>query len=163
FGIYRTFDTLQNGTDPTVNGGQTGLTLLPLPGRTPPSGVTSHPLLGPTAPPLGGDRTAVLQSHLTDPTPHGALETLLHRALPPPGVPVDAQDAAVWNWAKSMNSSGQPVYQTEPVTASCWANFCADKTVQGKRLPILFDPTNGRFAYPLLRPHLGHRPPFTAN
>src|SRR5262249_34241063 len=42
------------------------------------------------------------------------------------------------------------------------ANFC-DPTDAGNRLPILFNPNNGRFAYPLLRPHLGHRPPFTAN
>ena len=162
FGIYRTFDTLQNGTDPTLNGGQTGLTLFPLPGRTPPSGVTSDKLLGTTVPTLGGNKTVVLQSQLTDPTTQVALETLVESKLPPQGVPVDAQDAAVFNWAKTFNASGQPVYQNEPATASCWANFC-DKPDAGKRLPILFDPTNGRFAYPLLRPHLGHRPPFTAN
>src|SRR4029077_671979 len=30
----------------------------------------------------------------------------------------------------------------------------------GQRPPILFDPDNGRLAYPLLAPHVGHRPPF---
>ena len=33
----------------------------------------------------------------------------------------------------------------------------------GERPKILFDPTNGRPAFPLLRPHIGQRPPFSPN
>jgi hypothetical protein len=163
WGFYRTFDTFQNGGNATLNGGGQGLTLMPLPGRTQrPGAVTSDQLLGRTIPTTGGNKTVVLQSQLTDPSTQIALESLVENQLPPQGVPVDSQDAAVWNWAKSTNASNQPVYQTEPVTTSCWANFC-DQADAGKRLPILFNPTNGRYAWPLLRPHLGHRPPFTGN
>src|SRR5262249_57546360 len=131
-------------------------------GRPRPSGVTWEKPLGTTVPTLGGNKTVVLQSQLTDPTTQVALETLVESQLPPQGVPVDAQDAAVFNWAKTFSASGQPIYMQEPATTSCWANFC-DKPDQGKRLPILFDPTNARFAYPLLMPHLRHRPPLNAN
>ena len=40
--------------------------------------------------------------------------------------------------------------------------FSADGYV-GNRPKLLFNPTNGRPAFPLLRPHIGKRPPFSPN
>jgi hypothetical protein len=73
--------------------------------------------------------------------------------LPPPGVPFNEDDATVWNWQPGS------VPLREPEDVHTWANF--HSPAPGQRLPILFNPVNGRYAWPLFRPHLGQRPPFT--
>jgi len=90
-----------------------------------------------------------------------ALESLVESQLPPQGVRVDAQDASVWNWAKGGTATA-PVYQREPEDTHTWPEFNAGAAA-GTRLAILFNPTNGRYAWPLLHPHLGQRPPFSPN
>ncbi|HWH34549.1 MAG TPA: multicopper oxidase domain-containing protein, partial [Acidimicrobiales bacterium] len=72
--------------------------------------------------------------------------------LPPAGRPGD-YDASVWDWAEE---GGRIL--GEPEDGQTWPGHIPQRP--GERLPILFDPATGRPAYPLLRPHLGRRPPF---
>lgn len=51
----------------------------------------------------------------------------------------------------------------ETETATAWANYAPldpAELVDG-RPPIRFNPNNGRYTWPLMRPHLGRRPPFS--
>jgi FtsP/CotA-like multicopper oxidase with cupredoxin domain len=79
--------------------------------------------------------------------------------LPPPGVPED-DDASIWDWDVDTTPDG-PLYMGEPETAFAWPNYDAD--ADGRRPELLFNPDNGRLAWPMLHPHLGKRPPFAAN
>jgi FtsP/CotA-like multicopper oxidase with cupredoxin domain len=143
-GFFRVFDTLQPN-------------LATLPARTArPQGVNSAGLIGLT---IEG-KTVVPQSQFTDPSTQVALETLVESQLPPQGVRLDPQDSTVWDWVKGGTSSA-PVYFGEPEDTHVWPNFAS--STPGQRPEILFDPGNGRYAWPLLRPHLGQRPPFSAN
>jgi FtsP/CotA-like multicopper oxidase with cupredoxin domain len=108
--------------------------------------------------------------------------------LPPQGVRRNDQDAAVWNWAvDNSDAANGPLYLGEPEDNSAWPDFKTpaddnDPNNPGQTLPghpslfpndviaqgaarpaILFDPRNGRPAFPLLRPHLGQRNPFSPN
>jgi len=131
--------------------------LATVPGRTAkPRAVTSDGLLGKT---IEG-KTVVLQSQLTDPSTQVSLESLVEGQLPPQGVRNNAQDATVWNWTKGGTASA-PVYFREPEDTTSWADYTPPNP--GRRDPILFDPSNGRYAWPLLQPHLGQRPPFSPN
>ncbi|MPZ87496.1 MAG: multicopper oxidase domain-containing protein [Nitriliruptorales bacterium] len=86
------------------------------------------------------------------------IEEWVESQLPPQGVPLDDDDATVWDWEKVLTDTG-PLYRGEPEDDRVWANFASDNP--GERPEILFDPDTGRLAYPLLRPHLGQRPPFS--
>ncbi|HYK30696.1 MAG TPA: hypothetical protein VEV63_02005 [Streptosporangiaceae bacterium] len=131
--------------------------LATVPGRTPkPQAVTSAGLIGKV---IEG-KTVVPQSQLTDPSTQVSLESLVEGQLPPQGVRFNAQDATVWNWVKS-GPANAPVYLREPEDTTSWADYTPPNP--GQRDPILFDPSNGRYAWPLLQPHLGERPPFSPN
>ncbi|MFD5269962.1 hypothetical protein [Streptomyces sp. NPDC058335] len=150
WGLWRVFDTAQP-------------TLAPLPGRTaPPAAVNSAGLLGRTV----EGKKVVLRDDLTDPARQTALEDLVEGRLPPRGARwstadgPDPDDATVWDWQKS-GSVERPVYLGEPETSSVWANYRSPNP--GERPEIGFNPVTGRPAYPMLRPHLGQRPPFAPN
>jgi manganese oxidase len=143
-GVIRVFNTKQAD-------------LATLPGRTAaPTAVNSAGLIGKV---IEG-KTVVPQSQLTNPSTQVSLESLVEGQLPPQGVPASQEDATVWNWAKSGTATA-PVYLGEPESTISWANYTAPDP--GQRPQIMFDPANGRLAYPLLQPHLGQRPPFTPN
>ena len=156
--FWRVFDTLQSN-------------LAVLPGRSsPPQAVNSAGLLGLKLP-ATGNKTIVAASQLTDPTTQVSLESVVESQLPPPGARLDRTDGTTWDWQK-QGSATQPVYVGEPEDTRCWADFCSATPVQGQgptptlngtRPQILFDPVNARYAWPLLRPHLGQRPPFSPN
>jgi FtsP/CotA-like multicopper oxidase with cupredoxin domain len=101
--------------------------------------------------------------------------------LPPAGVKFRdpktgfSQDASVMDWVIDT-STGQPVYLGEKEDTSNWpdlpriiqghpGSLAVDQflTSDSTRPEILFDPVNGRPAFPLLRPHIGDRPPFSPN
>jgi manganese oxidase len=105
-------------------------------------------------------KTVVPQSQLTDPSTQISLESLVENQLPPQGVRLNNQDATVWNYVKSGPASA-PVYLGEPEDTHSWPDFTSANP--GVRPQIMFDPSNGRYAWPLLRPHLGMRPPFSPN
>jgi hypothetical protein len=130
WGLWRVYDTLQPD-------------LAPLP-RTapPPRAVTSRGLAGRV---VGGKRVVAT-------APAGArgaevsLAALVEAQLPPRGRPLHPVDASVWDWDRADGPEG-PLYLGEPGP-------------DGARRPILFNPATGRYAWPLLRPHAGQRPPF---
>lgn len=72
--------------------------------------------------------------------------------LPPAGVPTPG-DASVWDWTEV---EGRIV--GEPEDHRSWPGHAG--VADARRPSVLFDPRTGRPAYPLLRPHLGKRPPF---
>jgi hypothetical protein len=105
-------------------------------------------------------KVLVPRTLLTNPATERALEDFVEAQLPPQGVPIDSEDATVWDWLRVDTSAG-PLYLGEPEDTAVWANFRSD--TPGERPEILFNPENGRYAWPLLRPHLGQRPPFSPN
>jgi hypothetical protein len=142
--FWRVFDTLQPN-------------LAVLPDRAaPPGAVDSTALVGLDV----EGKTLVPRASLVDPTTQRALEDFIEAQLPPPGVPLDKQDATVWDWAKSDTAQG-PLYLREPETTAVWADY--QSPTPGQRPTMLFNPTNGRYAWPLFRPHLLQRPPFPGN
>jgi FtsP/CotA-like multicopper oxidase with cupredoxin domain len=142
--FWRVFDTRQAD-------------LATLPGRAQaPAAVDSAGLLGRQ---IGG-RTVVLRANVTNASTQVALEDLVESQIPPQGVRVDDEDATVWNWTKEGTATA-PVYKGEPEDTRVWANFSS--TAPGVRPAIQFNPTNGRPAWPMLRPHFAQRPPFSPN
>jgi manganese oxidase len=143
-GFIRVFDTAQSF-------------LSFVPGRAAkPAAVNSAGLIGKV---IEG-KTVVPQAQLTNPSTQVSLESLVEGQLPPQGVRLNSQDATVWDWVKSGTSTA-PVYLGEPEDTHSWANYTAPNP--GQRPQIMFDPSNGRYAWPLLQPHLGMRPPFSPN
>lgn len=99
------------------------------------------------------------------------LDDWIRPQLPPQGVRRSSQDAAVWDWG--VDRSDPTRYLGEPEDTRTWPDYYnavsghpsalpGDRFV-GDRPVLLFNPRNGRPAYPLLRPHLGMRPPFAPN
>jgi hypothetical protein len=155
--FWRVFDTAQPD-------------LAPLPGKSKPAAaVNSAELLGTTLAQPDG-RTVVLDSQVTNPATQVGLETLVESHLPAQGVRFGKDDATVWDWLKSGPASA-PVYVGEPDYGDVnnpnvnelrsWENYRSD--TPGQRHPILFNPGNGRPAFPMMEPHLGYRPPFSPN
>ncbi|MEU4564012.1 hypothetical protein AB0F72_37015 [Actinoplanes sp. NPDC023936] len=142
--IWRVYDTRQAD-------------LPPLPGADPAAAaVGAAELLGRVV----AGRTVVLRSARVDAAREIALEDLVETALPPQGVRGHADDATVWDWQKAGTATA-PRYLGEPETSAVWANHRS--AAPGTRPEILFNPRTGRPAYPMLRPHLGQRPPFAPN
>lgn len=157
--FWRVFDTLQPD-------------LAPLPDRAPlPEAVDSAGLIGKTF-----NGVTLTKANL---------KNWIEPQLPPRGVKKrDArtgfsQDASVMDW-RIDTSTGKPVYVGEKEDRSDWPNLpripalgpdhpgslIVDRFLEGPngdRPVILFNPSNGRPAYPLLRPHIGDRPPFAPN
>ncbi len=151
--FWRVFDTRQPD-------------LAPLPDRAaPPTPVDSSGLIGKT---INGQTITAAN-----------LDDWIRPQLPPQGVRLDDQDATVWDYKTTGN-----VYAGEPEDTDAWQDFTTpqdrervdghpslmvgDTTVRltGEnvdRPKILFNPVNGRPAFPLLRPHVGKRPPFSGN
>ncbi|HUR84868.1 MAG TPA: multicopper oxidase domain-containing protein [Solirubrobacteraceae bacterium] len=158
WGFWRVFDTRQPG-------------LAPLPDRVaPPNAVESSGLIGKT---ING--TAITAANLDD---------WIRPQLPPQGVRQNDQDASVWDWKVDTSNPAAPVYAGEPEDLSSWPDYtkpsdaerldghpsllAGDRPIrldgEGVDRPkLLFNPNNGRPAFPLLRPHLGKRPPFSPN
>ena len=138
WGIWRVYNTLQAGPAQTD-------TLPPLAeledraGAESPA-VVSSALIGRTVSWAGTRFT------ITD------LAAWIERLLPPPGVP-RGYDASVWDWTRDGD-----VYFGEPETTATWPAY--RPRAPGSRPALLFDPRTGKPAYPMLRPHLGQRPPF---
>jgi FtsP/CotA-like multicopper oxidase with cupredoxin domain len=143
-GFIRVFDTAQSG-------------LATVPGRTPkPAAVTSAGLIGKV---IEG-KTVVPQDQLTNPNTQVSVQSLVTNQLPPQGTRLSQEDATVWDWTWG-GTADQPIALGEPEDTHVWADYTAPNP--GQRPQIMFDPSNGRYAWPLLQPHLGERPPFSPN
>jgi hypothetical protein len=153
--FWRAFDTRQPD-------------LAPLPDRAPPpSPVNSRELLGRTMP----DGTTLTKDNVDD---------WVRPQLPPAGRP-DDWDGSVWNWTVDRSDPNAPLMLGEPEDRKSWPDLTngADRVAAldghpgllagdrphgaDNRPEILFNPTNGRPAFPLLRPHIGARAPFSPN
>jgi hypothetical protein len=133
--------------------------LVPLPDRDKPAtAVPSDQLVGKTMP----DGTTLTPANLDD---------WVRPQLPPKGISTSDQDAAVLDYTRDGDTYlGEP----EPKGAdAAWPDlpngepghpnaFPGDSFI-GDRPKILFDPRNGRPAFPTLRTHVGHRNPFSPN
>ncbi len=148
WGLWRVFDTLQPD-------------LVPLGDRyAPPSAVDSTGLLGRTY-----SGTTLTKDNLDD---------WVRPQLPPSGLPQNGQDPTVWDW-KTTGPPDAPLYLGAPADPTVFPDSVQVVPGQpnllavdvghlvGTRPAILFNPLNGRPAYPLLRTNIGKRPPFTAN
>jgi hypothetical protein len=144
--FWRVYDTLQPD-------------FVPLPDRAAPlAGVDSTKLIGKTF-----NGTKITTSNL---------EAWVRPQLPPSGIPKDGQDPTVMDW-KIGGTPASPAYLGAPADPTNFADSVKVVPGQPNLLPvdvgnvvenrpkILFDPTNGRPAYPLFRTHIGQRPPFT--
>lgn len=143
WGIWRVYNTLQDGF----------------------VSQDSLPPLGELPDRKGGVKAAVISDQLIGATvdwygltftiTQSTLADWVEPLLPPVGVP-QGYDASVWNWHKEGAR-----YFGEPESDQQWPGYqSAQPTV---RPPLYFDPQTGKLAYPLLRPHLGMRPPFAPN
>ena len=99
------------------------------------------------------------------------LDDWIKELIPPRGVPRDDEDGSVWNWtidalrpgearlpgrARGDRELAEPAGRgRRPPRALPGDEFVGD------RPKILFNPEDGRVAYPLLRPNIGQRPPLT--
>ena len=149
WGIWRVFDTLQAD-------------LAPLPDRVaPPTAVTSAELIGQTMP----NGTLLTKDNLA---------TWITPQIPPQGIPIGDQDATVWDWTVNNNDPEAPLYLGEPEPSSAltpsytegvpghFGSRPGDQFVDGREV-MLFNPETGRPAFPLMRPHLERRVPFSPN
>jgi len=155
--FWRVFDTLHNGTPGGLNG---DTPLGRLPDRPAPrAAVNSAALVGTTVQLPEGNRQVVVT--VTSPSTQIALSELVTRQIPPQGAPLDRQDATVWNWSVDNTNPAKPVYKGEPEVSTPMVNYTSP--TPGQAPDILFNPTTARYTWPLLRPHLGQRPPFAPN
>ena len=151
WGFWRVYNTLQPD-------------LAPLPDRAAPADRRSDSagLIGTTMP----DGTTLTKDNLDD---------WIQPLLPPQGVPQRRPGRLGLELDGSTRSDPDtPVYLGEPEDdGATWPNLpdgvpghpaaCRATTFVGNRPKILFNPVNGRPAFPLLRPHIGQRPPFAPN
>ncbi len=141
--IWRVYNTLQTGSSAARGG--SALRELPDRGGALAEAVSSEGLPGRVVEWKGG-AFEITRENLRD---------WVERQLPPKGTP-KGYDASALDWRRE-----EDLYLNEPETEEAWPGF--EPGAPGERLPILFDPKTGRLAYPLLRPHLGKRPPFAPN
>ena len=142
--FWRVFDTKQ-------------VDLAPLPDRaSPPQAVDSTGLIGKT---ING-QTITREN----------LDEWVKPQLPPQGVPASDEDATVWNYDVQDTANGE-LFLGEPEDRGPWPSLRdgdhpgglpGDEYV-GERPKIRFNPNNGRPAFPLMRPNIGQRPPFSPN
>jgi hypothetical protein len=140
------------------------------------------PLPDRTAPLPAVDSTGLLDKTFNGTTITPAnLDSWIRQQIPPQGVRRSDQDASVWNWTIDKSNPNAPVYLGEPedkgpfpdlpnLSAAHPGSLITDlapgqivSTPTGDRPRIMFDPLNGRPAWPLMRPHIGDRPPFSPN
>lgn len=125
--------------------------------NTPPlQGVPAGALIGLT---VDDGRTLVADDAVTDPESQLGIAEWAHQMLPPAGVPLDKFDATVWDWASTGAGTGYRVWGP-PESTEPFAGYVS--STPGERQEVLFNPKNGRYAYPLFHPQKGRRPPFSA-
>jgi len=125
--------------------------------NTPPElGVSAGQLIGTI---VDDGKMIVADADVSDPsTQIGVLEWTANM-LPPAGIPIDAHDATVWNWTTTGDGSTLRIFG-EPESAVAFPGWVSP--TPGVRPEVLFNPKNARYTWPLFRPQVGARPPFSA-
>lgn len=128
------------------------------PSNTPPlPGVSAGQLVGLQ---VDWNRTIVADASFSNPFTQVKLSDWIKDQLPPQGVRIDANDATVWNWTTTGAPDATYKVFGEPEETLAMANWKSPSP--GVRPEVRFNPKNGRYAWPLFRPHAAQRPPFTA-
>jgi len=161
FGIVQTAETNMNGfplfVEPRLFQADNPFTDAEAPSNTPPQpGVSAGDLLGLT---VDDNRVIVDDANLTDPNTEIGIREWIRQQLPPPGAPLDKGDATVWDWVFD-DSGGTLRVLGEPGDSFPFAGW--ESPHPGQRPEVLFNAKNGRYTWPLFRPHSAARPPFTA-
>ena len=161
FGTVQTAETNMNGFPlavvPELFQADNPFTDAEAASNTPPApGVSAGDLIGLT---VDDNRVIVDDAALTDPNTEIGLRDWIRQQLPPSGAPLDKGDATVWNWAFDGSGSALRVLG-EPGETDPFAGW--ESPTPGQRPEVLFNPKNGRYTWPLFRPHAAARPPFTA-
>ena len=149
--FWRVYDTRQSDFAPLADRAAIGL--------VPPKPVDSTGLIGRT---INGQKITAAN-----------LDSWVRPQLPPKGVRKNSNDGAVWNWTTNPAKATQ--YLGEPEDTTAYPDYynnpakpghptaLPDDTFVGNRPVLMFNPLNGRPAFPMMRPHLGIRPPFAPN
>jgi len=128
------------------------------PSNTPPLGsVSAGQLIGVK---VDWGLTIVADSSFSNPLTQVKLSDWIKNQLPPQGLPLDNNDATVWNWVTTGSPDATYKAFGEPEENRAMANWKSPNP--GVRPEVKFNPKNGRYTWPLFRPHAGARPPFTA-
>lgn len=102
----------------------------------------------------------VADASFSNPLTQVRLSDWIKNQLPPQGVRIDANDATVWDWTTTGAADATYKVFGEPEETRDMANWTSP--APGVRPEVKFNPKNGRYAWPLFRPHAAQRPPFTA-
>lgn len=124
---------------------------------TPLPGVSAGQLIGVQ---VDWNRTIVADSSFGNPFTQVKLSDWIRDQLPPQGVRLDNSDATVWDWTTTGANDATLKVFGEPEETRPMANW--KSLSPGVRPEVRFNPKNGRYAWPLFRPHAAARPPFSA-
>lgn len=128
------------------------------PSNTPPlPGVSAGSLIGVQ---VDWNRTIVADSAFSNPFTQVKLSDWVFGQLPAQGVRLDNADATVWDWISTGANDATLKVFGEPEETRAMANWTSPSP--GVRPEVRFNPKNGRYAWPLFRPHAAARPPFSA-
>jgi FtsP/CotA-like multicopper oxidase with cupredoxin domain len=169
WGYGRFYNTLQVGAAPT----DTMPDLQELPDRKGRMkvGVTSDKLIGTTVDWFGKSFKIVDKGQKTNWKSNPVIVNIkdwVEMFVPAQGKPghtdkekdqILAYDSTVWDWKWDGNIARGERESTAQNPKYPWAAKWDDST----RPAILFDPTTGKMAWPLFKPHFGKRVPFSAN
>jgi len=160
FGTVQTADTNVNGFPlavvPELFQADNPFTDTEAPSNTPPlPGVSAGDLLGLT---VDDNREIVVDAALTDPSTEIGVREWIRQMLPPQGVTLDNNDSTVLDWIFD-DSTGTLRVLGPPEETFPFAGW--ESPAPGQRLEVLFNAKNGRYSWPLFRPHAAARMPFT--
>jgi len=125
--------------------------------NTPPdTGVSAGQLIGTI---VDDGRTIVADADVVNPATQVGVLQWISDMLPPAGVPFDAHDATVWDWT-TVGEGDTLRIMGEPESLAAFPGWVSP--TPGVRPEVLFNPKNARYTWPLFRPQIGARPPFTA-
>ncbi|MDR4485063.1 MAG: hypothetical protein R3B95_17965 [Nitrospirales bacterium] len=165
WGYWRVYNTIQQGE--VHNDTMPDLRELPDRKGRIKAGVTSDQLIDKKVDWFGKE-FKIIEKGTTDWKANPAVVTVkdwVEMQLPPQGKPghkddereqILSYDATVLDWIWNGNRAMTERENTIP-------NPRYQSPAPGERLPILFEPTTGKIAWPHLRPHFGKRVPFSQN
>jgi hypothetical protein len=168
WGFWRVFNDLQPDLAPLPDRATLGADLTNNM-REVPAPVTSDQLIGKTFNQVDANGNVTSSVTITA----ANLRDWIEPQLPPQGKRTGFEDAQIWDWTRDPANSNLYLGEPDDPNTSNYPDttfgvpghpfsYKSDKYVGSiaNRPAILFDPENGRYAWPLMRPHIGQRPPF---
>jgi len=118
--------------------------------------VPAHLLIGLA---VDDGRVILADADVTDPLTEIGLLDWITSMLPPAGVRIDNSDATVWDWISTGSGNSLQIWG-EPESSDPFPGWVSP--TPGQRPEVRFNKKNGRYVWPLFRPQVAQRPPFTA-